>query len=76
MRWMRAVLAVLLSAAMVFGQAPQKRRGKSESIKVHGHWVLEIENPDGSVAARKTFENSPQGSGAVELGSRSMAPGW
>jgi hypothetical protein len=32
--------------------------GKIEGIQVHGHWVLEIRNRDGSVAQRKEFENS------------------
>jgi hypothetical protein len=31
---------------------------KNEGIKVHGHWVLVVKNPDGSVAQRKEFENS------------------
>jgi len=32
--------------------------GKSEGIKVHGHWMLEVRNPDGTLASRKEFENS------------------
>src|SRR5579863_8703566 len=36
----------------------KEANGKNEGIKVHGHWVLEIRNPDGSVARRKEFENS------------------
>jgi hypothetical protein len=35
-----------------------KAGAKPEGIKVHGHWVLEIRNPDGSVASRKEFENA------------------
>jgi hypothetical protein len=32
--------------------------GKSEGIKVHGHWMLEARNPDGTLASRKEFENA------------------
>jgi hypothetical protein len=39
---------------------------KGDSIAVHGHWVLEIWNPDGSLASRHEFENSLQ-SGAGSL---------
>jgi hypothetical protein len=49
----------LLALATVFGQqsAPPEKAGKG-GIKVHGHWVMEIRNPDGSTASRKEFENS------------------
>jgi hypothetical protein len=32
--------------------------GKSEGIQVHGHWVLEARNPDGTLGSRKEFENT------------------
>ena len=32
--------------------------GPHEGIKVHGHWVIEVRNPDGSFASRTEFENS------------------
>ncbi len=42
--------------------APQAERraagGPHEGIKVHGHWVIEVKNRDGSLAARREFENS------------------
>lgn len=34
--------------------------GPHESVKVHGHWVIEVKNPDGSLAQRHEFENSLQ----------------
>lgn len=54
--------------------------GPHESIKVHGHWVIEVKNPDGSLAQRREFENSLQGIGkgplaGVLLGSN-VAAGW
>ena len=32
--------------------------GKHEGIKVHGHWTIEVRNPDGSVVTHREFENS------------------
>ncbi len=32
--------------------------GQSEGIKVHGHWSIDIRNPDGSLASHVEFENS------------------
>jgi hypothetical protein len=48
-------------AGLGFGQqkpAKPEARGKSEGIKVHGHWVIEIRNPDGSLASRHELENA------------------
>lgn len=33
-------------------------KGLGASIKVHGHWVIEIKNPDGKVVTHREFENS------------------
>jgi hypothetical protein len=30
----------------------------SEGIKIHGHWVLVVKNPDGKVVERREFDNS------------------
>jgi hypothetical protein len=32
--------------------------GKHEGIKVHGHWTIEVRNPDGAVVTHREFENS------------------
>ena len=39
---------------------PQKRssKGAHEGITVHGHWTIEVRNPDGSLARHVEFENS------------------
>jgi len=31
---------------------------KGEGIRVHGHWVLQVKNADGTLGERKEFENS------------------
>jgi hypothetical protein len=33
-------------------------RGTREGIKVHGHWTIEVRNPDGKVVTHREFENS------------------
>jgi hypothetical protein len=45
--------------------APQKPG--SEGIKVHGHWIMDVKNPDGSIAQHRDFENAlvPSGGGTV-----------
>jgi hypothetical protein len=46
---------------------PKDSSGRNEGIKVHGHWVIEVFNPDGSKAARHEFENSLAASGSQTL---------
>ncbi|HTW46496.1 MAG TPA: hypothetical protein VMD92_01035 [Acidobacteriaceae bacterium] len=38
---------------------PERRPGGThEGIKVHGRWIIEVKNPDGTLAQRREFENS------------------
>jgi hypothetical protein len=32
--------------------------GSQEGVKVHGHWVIDVKNPDGTLAQHREFENS------------------
>lgn len=41
--------------------------GQQEGIKVHGHWTIEVRNPDGSLSARHEFENE-----LAEFGQQSL----
>jgi hypothetical protein len=43
------------------------RDGSHEGIKVHGHWTIEVRNPDGTVATHREFENSLSPTGAAFL---------
>jgi hypothetical protein len=48
------------------------RGGQQEGIKVHGHWTIEVRNPDGALVSHHEFENSLQGGpggGAILLSS-------
>jgi hypothetical protein len=47
--------------------AAQSGGGLSEGIKVRGRWVVEIRNPDGTLAARHEFDNSLHAGGAMTL---------
>lgn len=37
---------------------PPSSKGSHEGITVHGHWMIEVRNPDGSVDKHLEFENS------------------
>lgn len=37
---------------------PRDPRGQSEGITVHGHWVIDVRNPDGKLVNHVEFENS------------------
>jgi hypothetical protein len=37
---------------------PAATNGQREGITVHGHWTIEVRNPDGTVATHREFENS------------------
>jgi hypothetical protein len=48
--------------------------GPREGIKVHGHWTIDVRNPDGTPASHRDFENSLEPAGAAGLvGSLSRA---
>ena len=52
--------------------------GPHEGIKVHGHWTIEVRNPDGTLVTHREFENSltPFGSGVlVNLVGGAATPG-
>jgi len=39
----------------------------SEGIQVHGHWTIDVKNPDGSLASHNEFENALEPTGVAEL---------
>jgi hypothetical protein len=38
---------------------------RKDGLKIHGHWVVEVKRPDGTLADRREFENSYIGNGFV-----------
>lgn len=59
----QAKAAPATQAAQPAVPGERKPGGNHEGITVHGHWVIEVKNPDGTVTARREFENSIQPAG-------------
>jgi hypothetical protein len=58
---MARVVAVAAAAWLGPGTAGASEPGKSgpsEGIKVHGHWTIELKDPNGSLASTHEFENA------------------
>ena len=51
--WKWILVALALAAAI-----PTTALAQSEGIKVHGHWVIEVRNPDGSLVDRREVQNA------------------
>ena len=58
--------------------ATAKSGGPKEGIKVHGHWTIEVRNPDGKLVTRREFENAlvPGPTLASILGRTSTTGTW
>jgi hypothetical protein len=64
-RVVAVVLAALLGTAAVSRAA--EGGGTAEGITVHGHWTIDILNPDGSLDSHHEIENALQTGGAAKL---------
>jgi len=53
--------------AAVSGVGEQKGKLGDEGLKMHGHWVIDVKNPDGTLASHNAFENSIQLGGQAYL---------
>jgi hypothetical protein len=65
-----AVISVIaLQPGFAQGQAAasEKARPGQEGIKVHGHWIIEVRNPDGKLVTHREFENALVTSGGTLL---------
>ena len=73
LRWATAaVVGALLLQPQVL-----RAQGAAQGIKVHGHWVIEVRNADGSLHIRREFDNALLASGKqtlaeVLIGQRAM----
>ena len=47
----------LVGAALALPQV-LRGQGPAEGVKVHGHWVIEVRNVDGTLQLRREFENA------------------
>lgn len=69
---LKTVLALSLGlvAAPLAAQSSDGASGTGEGVNVHGDWVIEVVNPDGTVQARHEFANALQNAGAMYLAAR------
>jgi hypothetical protein len=61
-----ATAALTSMCAVATAQAQQPAGsvgGPHQGIKLHGHWVIEVRNPDGTLSSRHEFDNSLISSG-------------
>ena len=65
--WKWILVAIALAAVI-----PATALAQSEGIKVHGRWVIEVRNPDGSVAQHREFNNSLHSGGTHFWGGTSL----
>jgi len=58
----RLMLGVLLTLGISANAQEESKAkeagGRHEGIKVHGHWAIEVRNPDGKLVTHREFENS------------------
>jgi hypothetical protein len=62
-------------AASILPAEQSAPKGQLEGIKVHGHWTIEVKNPDGSRVSRQEFENSLDLGGAQNIAMQLLG-GW
>lgn len=62
-------VAIVSNAAVEVGAAAvaSPADGTAEGIKLHGHWIIEVRDPDGTVVNRREFDNALTECGAAAL---------
>lgn len=50
--------------------------GPHEGIKVHGHWLIDVRNPNGTLAEHRDFENAYVGNLPAVLAGQVSIGGW
>ncbi|MFN7918172.1 MAG: hypothetical protein U0Q55_22700 [Vicinamibacterales bacterium] len=70
-RLRRALAVALVLTGVGTGPAAPRAQAQGaqvEGVRVHGHWIIEVRNANGTVAERREFENALMTSGAMTLG--------
>lgn len=62
----RKLIGVML-AGLLFSLMASPAAAQEEGIKVHGDWVIEVRNPDGTIVARHEFKNALTWTGTLAL---------
>ena len=52
------VVLAAVGSTVAAEPSDRARGGPGEGIKVHGHWTIEVKNPDGTLHARHEIENA------------------
>ena len=52
------LLSMAVALSLALGVARANAQTKGDGIKVHGHWTVDIRNPDGTLASHNEFENA------------------
>src|SRR5437588_9572584 len=67
MRRTTAMVASFMLALGLSQLSAQEPQGPREGIQVHGHWVIDVKNPDGRLVTHTEFENAlmPQGASVL-----------
>ena len=60
-----ATFITLLALGMGCAWISPASETTSEGIQVHGHWIVTVTNPDGTLDAVHEFENELSGSGRM-----------
>jgi len=71
-------LALVSTMFMLVRPAAIAAQERREGITVHGHWTIDVRNPDGTLVSHREFENALLGSGktfAAQLFSGTAVPG-
>jgi len=67
-------------SGQTMGEQKTSRDGAREGIKIHGHWTIEVRNPDRSLVRHVEFQNSllPSGGPVLPaiLSRGAVAGGW
>jgi hypothetical protein len=58
------IVALVLAIAPIVRAQNVQRDGLPEGIRIHGHWVMQVLNADGTLAERREFDNALTSNGA------------
>ena len=48
-------------------ELPKPQKPEGEGVRVHGHWVIDVRNPDGTLVEHRDFQNALTTGGAAGL---------
>src|SRR5439155_9641455 len=58
---------VCVCLVLALGGVTAGAQKPGDGIKVHGHWTIDVRNPDGALASHNEFENALEPGGASAL---------